>query len=70
MSSKSQWYKPNSVLIQLVTIRLVYKCSIVILGWHYHEKDYHVEFLTDDNGLKSQEPPPPTPPIRRSSRRK
>jgi hypothetical protein len=44
--------------------------SIVILGWHYHEKDYHVEFLTDDNGLKSQEPPPPTPPIRRSSRRK
>lgn len=43
--------------------------SIVILGWHYHEKGFHVEFLTDDNGLKSQEPPQPTPPTRRSSRK-
>ncbi|MEA5552076.1 hypothetical protein VB713_14100 [Anabaena cylindrica UHCC 0172] len=44
--------------------------SIVVIGWHYHQKDYDVEFLTDDNGLKSQEPPQPTPPTRRSSRRK
>ncbi|AFY45833.1 hypothetical protein [Nostoc sp. PCC 7107] len=43
--------------------------SIVILGWHYHHKGYHVEFLTDDDKLKSQEPPPPSPPTRRSSRR-
>lgn len=44
--------------------------SIVSLGWHYHQKGYHVEFLTADKGLKSQEPPPPTAPTRRSSRRK
>ena len=45
--------------------------SIVVLGWYYyHEKGFHVEFLTDDNGLKSQEPPPPKPPTRRSSRGK
>ncbi|YAF96939.1 MAG: hypothetical protein AB3A66_04490 [Nodularia sp. CChRGM 3473] len=44
--------------------------SIVVLGWHYHQKGYHVEFLTDDEQLKSQEPPPPQPPTRRSSRRK
>ncbi|ABA22161.1 hypothetical protein Ava_2546 [Trichormus variabilis ATCC 29413] len=43
--------------------------SIVLLGWHYHQKGYHVEFLTDDDKLKSQEPPPPSPPTRRSSRR-
>ncbi|MDZ8082012.1 MAG: hypothetical protein RMX35_23450 [Nostoc sp. DcaGUA01] len=44
--------------------------SIVVLGWHYHQKGFHVEFLTDDDKLKSQEPPPPQPPTRRSSRRK
>ena len=45
--------------------------SIVVLGWYYyHEKGFHVEFLTDDNGLKSQEPPQPNPPTRRSSRGK
>ncbi len=44
--------------------------SIVIVGWLYHQKGYHVEFLTDDDKLKSQEPPPPQPPTRRSSRRK
>lgn len=44
--------------------------SIVVLGWHYHHKGYHVEFLTDDEQLKSQSPPPPLPPTRRSSRRK
>jgi len=44
--------------------------SIVILGWHYHRKGYHVEFLTADKGLKAQEPPQPTPPTRRSSRTK
>ncbi|MGM3309266.1 hypothetical protein ACSQ6I_25365 [Anabaena sp. WFMT] len=45
--------------------------SIVVLGWYYYrEKGFHVEFLTDDNGLKSQEPPQPTPPTRRSSRGK
>jgi hypothetical protein len=44
--------------------------SIVILGWHYHQKGFHVEFLTDDDKLKSQEPPPPQPPTRRSSRTK
>ena len=44
--------------------------SIVILGWHYYQKAYHVEFLTDDEQLKSQEPPPPQPPTRRSSRKK
>ncbi|MCM0592958.1 MAG: hypothetical protein ACSI46_11375 [Gloeotrichia echinulata DVL01] len=44
--------------------------SIVILGGHYHQKGYHVEFLTDDDKLKSQEPPPPQPPTRRSSPRK
>jgi hypothetical protein len=27
--------------------------SIVILGRHYHQKGFHVEFLTDDKGLKS-----------------
>ncbi|QYX33616.1 hypothetical protein [Sphaerospermopsis torques-reginae] len=43
--------------------------SIVVLGWYYHHKGFHVEFLTDDSGLKSQEPPPPTTPTRRSSRR-
>jgi hypothetical protein len=42
--------------------------SIVVLGWHYHQKGYHVEFLTDDDQLKSQEPPPPTQPTRRSNR--
>ncbi|MEH2371491.1 hypothetical protein [Nostoc sp.] len=41
--------------------------SIVILGRHYHQKGFHVEFLTDDDKLKSQEPPPPQPPRRRSS---
>ena len=44
--------------------------SIVILGWYYHQKGFHVEFLTDDDKLKSQEPPPPQPATRRSSRRK
>ncbi len=44
--------------------------SIVILGWHYHQKGFHVEFLTDDDKLKSQEPPPPHLPTRRSSRTK
>ena len=45
--------------------------SIVVLGWYYYqEKGFHVEFLTDDNGLKSQEPPQPNPPTRRSSRGK
>ena len=44
--------------------------SIVILGWHYHQKGFYVEFLTDDDKLKSQEPPPPQPPTRRSSRTK
>ena len=44
--------------------------SIVVLGYYYHEKGFHVEFLTDDNGLKSQEPPQPHPPTRRSSRGK
>jgi len=45
--------------------------SIVVLGWYYYqEKGFHVEFLTDDNGLKSQEPPQPQPPTRRSSRGK
>jgi hypothetical protein len=44
--------------------------SIVILGWHYHHKGYDVEFLTDDDKLKSQEPPPASLPTRRSSRRK
>jgi hypothetical protein len=45
--------------------------SIVVLGWYYyHEKGFHVEFLTDDNGLKSQEPPQPNPRTRRSSRGK
>ena len=44
--------------------------SIVVLGYYYHEKGFHVEFLTDDNGLKSQEPPPPKSPTRRSSRGK
>ncbi|MBW4565854.1 MAG: hypothetical protein KME32_33185 [Mojavia pulchra JT2-VF2] len=44
--------------------------SIVILGQHYHQKGFYVEFLTDDDKLKSQEPPPPSPPTRRSSRRK
>jgi hypothetical protein len=44
--------------------------SIVVLGWYYHQKGFHVEFLTDDSGLKSQEPPPPTTPTRRSSRKK
>ncbi|MEH1857694.1 MAG: hypothetical protein V7L21_06795 [Nostoc sp.] len=44
--------------------------SIVILGWHYYQKGFHVEFLTDDDKLKSQEPPPPQPPTRRSSRTK
>ena len=45
--------------------------SIVVLGWYYyHEKGFHVEFLTDDNGLKSQEPPQPNLPTRRSSRGK
>ncbi|MCG6138580.1 MAG: hypothetical protein MET45_28850 [Nostoc sp. LLA-1] len=44
--------------------------SIVILGWHYHQKGYHVEFLTDNEQLKSQEPPPPQPPTRHSRWRK
>ncbi|WP_242052569.1 hypothetical protein [Sphaerospermopsis sp. FACHB-1194] len=45
--------------------------SIVVLGWYYYsEKGFHVEFLTDDEKLKSQEPPPPTTPTRRSSRKK
>ena len=45
--------------------------SIVVLGWYYYqEKGFHVEFLTDDNGLKSQEPPQPNLPTRRSSRGK
>ncbi len=44
--------------------------SIVSLGWHYHQKGYHVEFLTADEGLKAQEPPPPTASTRRSSGRK
>ncbi|MEH2074150.1 MAG: hypothetical protein V7K57_07120 [Nostoc sp.] len=44
--------------------------SIVILGWHYHQKGFHVEFLTDDDKLKSQEPPAPQTPTRRSSRTK
>ncbi|BAZ82172.1 hypothetical protein NIES73_34430 [Sphaerospermopsis kisseleviana NIES-73] len=44
--------------------------SIVVLGWYYYsEKGFHVEFLTDDEKLKSQEPPPPTTPTRRSSRK-
>lgn len=44
--------------------------SIVALGWHYYtQKGFHVEFLTDDEKLKSQEPPPPTLPTRRSSRK-
>ncbi|MFM5986087.1 MAG: hypothetical protein ACKO9I_12305, partial [Sphaerospermopsis kisseleviana] len=44
--------------------------SIVVLGWYYYsQKGFHVEFLTDDEKLKSQEPPPPTTPTRRSSRR-
>ncbi len=42
--------------------------SIVTLGWHYHQKGFHVEFLTDDDKLKSQEPPPPSTPTRRSRR--
>ncbi|BAY37175.1 hypothetical protein NIES2111_15100 [Nostoc sp. NIES-2111] len=42
--------------------------SIVILGWHYHQKGFHVEFLTDDDKLKSQEPPSPSTPTRRSRR--
>jgi hypothetical protein len=45
--------------------------SIVVLGWYYYyEKGFHVEFLTDDDRLKSQEPPQPQPPTRRSSRGK
>ncbi|MHC5672134.1 hypothetical protein [Nostoc sp.] len=44
--------------------------SIVVLGWHYHQKGFHVEFLTDDDKLKSHEPPPPLPPKRRSDRTK
>ena len=44
--------------------------SIVVLGWYYHQKGFHVEFLTDDDRLKSQEPEPPHPPTRRSSRGK
>ncbi|MBD1214676.1 MAG: hypothetical protein H9534_18525, partial [Dolichospermum circinale Clear-D4] len=44
--------------------------SIVVLGWYYHQKGFHVEFLTDDDRLKSQEPPQPQPPTRRSSRGK
>ena len=44
--------------------------SIVVLGWYYHQKSFHVEFLTDDDRLKSQEPPQPQPPTRRSSRGK
>jgi hypothetical protein len=44
--------------------------SIVVLGWYYHQKGFHVEFLTDDNGLISQQPPQPNPPTRRSSRGK
>ncbi|WP_298919721.1 hypothetical protein [uncultured Nostoc sp.] len=38
--------------------------SIVILGWHYYQKGFHVELLTDDDKLKSQEPPPPQLPTR------
>jgi hypothetical protein len=45
--------------------------SIVVLGWYYYqEKGFHVEFLTDDDRLKSQEPPQPQPPTRRSTRGK
>jgi len=42
--------------------------SIVILGWYYHQKGYHVEFLTDDDRLKSQEPPQHSLPTHRSRR--
>lgn len=55
--------------IQAVEKTSMGDASIVLLGWHYHQKGYHVEFLTDDDKLKSQEPPPPSPPTRRSSRR-
>lgn len=45
--------------------------SIVILGKYYREeKGYHVEFVTADKGLKSQEPPPPPEIKRRSGRNK
>ena len=45
--------------------------SIVVLGWYYYyEKGFHVEFLTADSGLKSQESPQPQPPTRRSTRGK
>lgn len=45
--------------------------SIVVLGWYYYyEKGFHVEFLTADSGLKSQEPSQPQPPTRRSTRGK
>lgn len=44
--------------------------SIVNLGKHYHRKNYQVEFLTADGGLKAQEPPPPVTPTRRSDRRR
>ncbi|WP_271778413.1 hypothetical protein [Aphanizomenon sp. CS-733/32] len=45
--------------------------STVVLGWYYYyEKGFHVEFLTADSGLKSQEPPQPQPPTRRSTRGK
>ncbi|MFN6476323.1 hypothetical protein [Nostoc sp. DedQUE07] len=56
--------------IQAVQETSMGDASIVILGWHYHQKGFHVEFLTDDDKLKSQEPPPPQPPTRRSSRTK
>jgi hypothetical protein len=42
--------------------------SIVNLGKHYYRKNYQVEFLTADGGLKAQEPPAPVTPTRRSDR--
>jgi hypothetical protein len=43
--------------------------SIAILGEHYRQKGFHVEFLTADRELKAQEPSPPPSPTRRSSRK-
>ncbi|WP_088240879.1 hypothetical protein [Calothrix rhizosoleniae] len=45
--------------------------SMVILGQHYQEKGFCVEFLTADKGLKAQEPSPlPQPTIRSNQKRK
>jgi hypothetical protein len=44
--------------------------SIVILGKHYQQKGFFVEFLTADAKLKSQEPSPPVLNTRRSSRKR